>query len=130
LAREFYESYNQKDLDASFARYVSLDLVNHVMGGAFDRAGWLGADKTLFPAFENFTLTVLDQVGEGDKVATRYRLGGTHTGEFFGIPASGNTAFLTGTSVDRVVGGQIAEHWGDLDFTGFLQQLSTPAASA
>jgi len=126
-ARAFYESYNQKDLDTSFDTYISADLANHVMGGAFDRAGWLAADKTLFPAFENFTLTVLDQVAEGDKVATRYQLGGTQTGEFFGIPASGNTAFLTGTSVDRIVGGQIAEHWGDLDFTGFLQRLSTPA---
>ncbi len=73
---------------------------------------------------------MLDQVAEGDKVATRYRLGGTHTGEFFGIPASGNTAFLTATAIDRIAGGQIVERWSEFDFGAFLQQLSTPAASA
>ncbi|MFF3371930.1 ester cyclase [Streptomyces sp. NPDC002680] len=126
-ARSFYESYNDRDLDASFEKYVSTGLVNHVMGGTFDRAAWLTVDKTLFPAFEDFTFTVLDQVAEESKVATRYRLGGTHTGEFSGIPASGKTAFLTGTAVDRVADGRIVEHWADLDFTGFLQQLTDGA---
>lgn len=123
-ARAFYESYNDRDLDASFEKYISTELVNHVMGGAYDRTAWLAVDKALFPAFDDFRFTVLDQVTEGDKVATRYRLGGTHTGEFVGIPASGKTAFLTGTAVDRVTDGRIAEHWADLDFTGFLQQLT------
>ncbi|WP_405865599.1 MULTISPECIES: ester cyclase [unclassified Streptomyces] len=128
-ARGFYESYNSRDLDASFEQYISADLINHVMGGTYDRAAWLSIDKALFPAFEDFTFTVLDQVAEGEKVATRYRLGGTHTGEFAGIAASGKSAFLTGTAVDRVVDGRIVEHWADLDFTGFLQQLSTPTSS-
>lgn len=84
-ARAFYESYNDKDLAASFDAYISTGLVNHALGGAYDRAGWLAADSALFPAFENFSMTVLDQVAEDDKVATRYRLGGTQTGEFFGV---------------------------------------------
>ena len=124
IARAFYESYNQKDLDASFDTYISKDLVNHVMGGAYGRDGWRDFDKTLFPAFENLTLTVLDQIAEGNKVATRYTLGGTQTGEFFGIAPEGNRAFIHATSVDRVEGGLIAEHWTDLDFAEFLQQLS------
>ena len=123
-ARAFYESYNDRDLDASFEKYISTELVNHVMGGAYDRTAWLTVDKALFPAFDDFGFTVLDQVAEGDKVATRYRLGGTHTGEFVGVPASGKTAFLTGTAVDRVADGRIVEHWADLDFTGFLQRLT------
>ncbi|MEJ3746418.1 ester cyclase [Actinomycetes bacterium KLBMP 9797] len=89
-----------------------------------------GGDATLFPAFADFTFTVLDQVAECDKVATRWTMGGTHTGEFFGLPASGKTAFLTGTSVDRVENGQIVEHWSDMDLTGFLQQLGNPLPSA
>ena len=127
-ARAFYESYNDKDLAASFDTYISPGLVNHVMGGVYDRAGWLAADSALFPAFENFSLTVLDQVAEDDKVATRYRLGGTQTGELFGIPPRGNTAYLSGTSVDRVANGLIVEHWGDLDLSAFLQQLSADPA--
>jgi predicted ester cyclase len=124
----FYDSYNKKDLDASFAAYISPSLTDHVM--PYDRAGWLAGDKGLFPAFDDFTLTVLDQVGDGAKVATRYQLGGTHTGEFFGIPASGKVAYLNATAIDRVEEGVIVEHWADLDFTGFLQQLTTSSPSA
>lgn len=127
LVHAFYDSYNQKDLTATFDAYISPDLVNHVMGGAFDRAGWLAWDSTLFPAFENFRLTVLDQVADGDKVATRYELGGTQTGEFSGVAPRGNTAFLTSTSVDRVEDGKIVEHWGDVDFSSFLAALAAGA---
>ena len=129
VVRAFYESYNQKDLDTSFDTYISTKLVNHSMGGAYDRAAWLDLEKTLFPAFDDFAMTVLDQVAEGDKVATRFRLGGTHTGAFYGIHASGNTAFLTATTIDRVVDGQIVERWAELDFGAFLQQLSAPTPS-
>ena len=124
IARAFYDSYNHKDLDASFEAYISKDLVNHVMDGAYGRDGWRDFDKTLFAAFEDLSLTVLDQIAEGNKVATRYTLGGTQTGEFAGIAPRGNTAFIHATSVDRVEGDLIVEHWTDLDFTGFLQQLS------
>jgi steroid delta-isomerase-like uncharacterized protein len=127
LARAFYESYNQKDLVTTFDAYISHDLENHAMGGAFDREGWLAFGASLFPAFEDFSLVVLDQVAEEDKVATRYQLGGRQTGEFAGVPARGNTAFVAATSVDRVENGLIAEHWTDLDFTSFLSQLSAGA---
>ena len=41
-------------------------------------------------AFPDLTMTVADIVGEGDRVAARVILAGTHTGEpFFGIPAAG-----------------------------------------
>jgi predicted ester cyclase len=108
---------------------MSTGLVNRVMSGAVYRAGWLAFDKTVSPAFSDFALTVLDQIAEGDEVTTRFRLGGTHTGEFCGISASGNTAFLTGPSVDRMESGTVVEHWGDLYFTGFLQELPAPGVS-
>jgi predicted ester cyclase len=124
VARAFYEGYNGKNLEANFDAYVSRDLVNHALGGAYDRQAWLDFDATLFPAFKDFSLTVLDQVAEGDKVATRLRLGGTQTGEFAGIPPSGNMAFNHATTVDRIENGKIVEHWADMDFSGFLQQLT------
>src|SRR5215204_292798 len=38
---------------------------------------------------EDFFWRVEEQVAEGDKVTTRYTMGGTHQGEFFGVPATG-----------------------------------------
>lgn len=125
VVRDFYESYNHRDLESTWERYMSPDLVNHAMGGAYQRAEWLALDQALFPAFADLHVEVLHQVSEGDVVATRYRFDCTHTGDFLGIPASGNKAVLTGTSFDRIVDGKIAEHWADVDFAGFMQQLSS-----
>ncbi len=123
----FYDGYNQKNLAETFEAYIAPDLINHVMGGAFDRDGWLAWDSTLFPAFEDFSLTVLDQIVEGDKVVSRIQLGGTQTGEFSGVAPRGNTAFLKETAIDRVKDGRIVEHWADLDFSAFLGELSAGA---
>ena len=129
VVREFYESYNAGDLDRTWERYIAPGIVNHAMGGAFDREGWLESDKSLFTGFSDLHVEVLDQVAEGDKVATRYTITGRQTGEFFGIPAGGVTATLSGTSLDRIADGKIVEHWADTDLGSFVQQLtSTPAS--
>jgi predicted ester cyclase len=124
VARAFYESYNQKDLDASFEKYIAKDLINHSLDDTITREGWLAGDKPLFPVFADFSLTVFDQVAEGDKVATRFQFGGKQTREFMGIPASGNVAFLHMTTIDRIEHGQIVEHWADFDLHGWFEKLS------
>jgi predicted ester cyclase len=94
IVREFYESYNAKNLDDTWKRFIATNLSNHAMGGAYDGNTWREMDKGLFGGFADFSLQVLDQIAEGDKVTTRYTLGGTHTGEFGGIPASGTVTRL------------------------------------
>lgn len=124
IVREFYESYDRKDLDASWTQYIAPDLVNHAMGGGYDSESWREMDKRFFAGFSDFSLTILDQLAEGAKVATRYAITGTHDGEFLGIPATGRTVTMTCTAVDRVHDGKITEHWIDLDFAGFMQNLT------
>jgi predicted ester cyclase len=93
------------------------------MGNTFTADQWRDFDKQLFPAFADFSSTVLDQVAEGNKVATRFVMGGTQTGEYLGIPPSGVRAEFSVTAFDLVENGKIIEHWSDVDFTGFLQKL-------
>ena len=129
VAREFYESYNRKDLDASWERYISPLLVNHAMGGGYDSESWREMDKRFFAGFSDLSLTVLDQLAEGAKVATRYAITGSHDGEFLGITPTGRTVTLTCTAVDRVHDGKITEHWIDLDFAGFMRDLKQEGES-
>jgi predicted ester cyclase len=129
VVRGFYESYHDRDLDRTWERYVAPNLVNHALGGVYDREAWRESDKSLLAAFPDLSVQVLDQVSEGDKVATRYAMTGTQTGEFFGVPAGGATATLTGTALDRISDGQIVEHWADADVGGFLQQLAATSVS-
>ncbi len=128
VVRNFYESYNDRDLDKTYEQYVSHNLVNHAFGGAYDREGWLAADQGLLAAFPDLNVEVLDQVTEGDRVATRFAMTGTQTGEFYGVAPSGAKATLTGTAVDRIEDEKIAEHWSDSDLGGFMQQLASANA--
>jgi steroid delta-isomerase-like uncharacterized protein len=128
VVRNFYESYNDRDLDKTYEQYVSHDLINHAFGGAYDRAGWLAADQGLLAAFTDLHVEVLDQIVQGDRVATRFAMTGTQSGEFYGVPASGAKATLTGTAFDRIEDEKIAEHWSDSDLGSFMQQLTAAGA--
>jgi len=125
VVREFYESYQEGDLDRTWERYVAIDVINHAFDGAYDRKAWREADKSFVAAFPNLDVQVLDQVADGDKVATRYEMTGTQSGAYVGIPASGVTATLTATSWDRIADGKIAEHWVTADVAGLIQQLTS-----
>ncbi|MFG3531361.1 ester cyclase [Streptomyces sp. NPDC047917] len=122
IVKAFYESYRLRDLQTSWDRYIHPDAVMHVPG--FDRQSWLEMDSKIVAAFDDLAITVLDQLAEGDKVATRWVLGGHHTAQFLGIPPSGRYASFTATTVDRVKDYKIIDHWSDADFTAFLQQLA------
>jgi steroid delta-isomerase-like uncharacterized protein len=74
-------------------------------------------------AFPDFRWTVEDQVAEGDKVTTRYTLGGTHQGEFFGVPASGRRVEISGINIDRFEGGKLVEEWASYDLLGGMHQM-------
>ena len=56
-------------------------------------------------------------------MTTRYTLGGTHQGEFFGIPASGRRVEISGINIDRVEGGKVVEEWASYDLLGAMRQL-------
>jgi steroid delta-isomerase-like uncharacterized protein len=74
-------------------------------------------------AFPDFFWTVEDQVAEGEKVTTRYTLGGTHQGEFFGVPGSGRRVEISGINIDRFEGGKLVEEWASYDLLGGLRQV-------
>ncbi len=72
---------------------------------------------------EDFFWRVEEQVAEGDKVTTRYTMGGTHQGEFFGVSGSGKRGEISGINIDRVEGGKVVEEWASYDLLGAMRQL-------
>lgn len=61
--------------------------------------------------------------GDGDKVAIRYTIDGTHQGEFAGVAPTGKKVTVTGQTIVRFVDGKVAERWNAVDMLGLLQQL-------
>jgi steroid delta-isomerase-like uncharacterized protein len=75
-------------------------------------------------AVPDLTYTVEDQVGEGDKVVSRYTVSGIHQGEFFGVPGSGRRIEMTGIQIDRFdESGKLVEEWPEYDLLGAMRQM-------
>lgn len=78
-------------------------------------------------AFPDLRVTVLDQIGDGDRVATRWRMEGTQKNRLMGIEASYRTICIEGIRIDRISNGQIVETWNRWDTLEMLRQLgATP----
>jgi steroid delta-isomerase-like uncharacterized protein len=75
-------------------------------------------------AVPDLTYTVEDQVAEGDKVVSRWKASGTHQGEFFGVPGSGNRIEMSGIQIDRFAeSGKMVEEWPEYDLLGAMKQI-------
>ncbi len=74
-------------------------------------------------AISDLRFNVEDMVEEGNKVAARVTITGTHTGEFMGIPASGGTLDVKAIDVFEVRDGKVAAHWGVTDTAAMLMQI-------
>ena len=78
--------------------------------------------------FSDIQFTIKDIFGQGDKLAKYWNFKGTHTGEFFGIPATGKAVSLNGVTLVRMSNGKIAEErdfYDNLDFMTQLGQMPT-----
>ena len=89
--------------------------------------GGLDGVKMIFgmfrEGFPDVKFTIDDMRAEGDVVATLVHGEGTHTGNFMGIPPSGNHAVWRSVGFFRVTDGKISEHWGIPDLLGLMIQI-------
>jgi len=85
--------------------------------------GAKAAHQMMLAAFPDYQTVIDDLVAEGDKVAARITMSGTHSGSFMGIPATGKHVLFTGMYIARIADGKIVEHWGEEDAVSLLQQL-------
>ena len=73
--------------------------------------------------FSDVTFTIVDVFGQGDKIVKHWNFKGTHSGEFFGIPASGKKVDIDGVTLVKMKDGKIAQEQDFLDNLSFYQQL-------
>ncbi len=73
--------------------------------------------------FSEDTFTVVDVFGQGDKLVKHWKFTGKHTGDFFGIPATGKTVDIEGTTLITMKDGKIAQEQDFMDNLIFMEQL-------
>jgi predicted ester cyclase len=63
----------------------------------------------LHTAYPDFHLELYDVIAEGDRAASHFRINGTNTGEWFGIPPTGRSVSFEEVGIYRFENGQIRE---------------------
>ncbi|MBT8296386.1 MAG: ester cyclase [Gramella sp.] len=73
--------------------------------------------------FSEREFTVKQSFGNGDNIVKHWRFKGKHTGNFFGIPATGKQIDVEGVTLVKMKDGKIAREHDFMDNSVFLQQL-------
>lgn len=85
--------------------------------------GFKGFVQYLRNAFPDIQFTVLREIAEGNKVASRWRINATHEGEFLGQPATGNTVEDFGIDIFHISDGKILTVYVNENDMGLMKQM-------
>jgi len=125
LVEEAFEAINAHDPD----RYVQLVDASYVMENPASPTPILGRERVkqfmamYFNAFPDFHYDIEQIIVSGDWVVSRWRVTGTHKGEFNGIPATNRQVTSRGCTVTEIRNGRIAKTSVHYDQLAVLQQL-------
>jgi len=124
LARYFSEVWGEANVSA-LSDFLSPSYKRHVSAihPPIDLAGQIERLEAFRAAFPDIALSVEDVIAEGDQVAFRSTMRGTHLGEFAGIAPTGRRVTVQLVDVIRIEDGAIVEQWGGPDLFDLLQQL-------
>ena len=121
LVKRFIEEFwNQGNMGAADT-YLSSDFI------AWDEP--LGPEgikqvyQFVHAAFPDLHFRIEDCFATPDRVAVRVIERGTQSGEWQGIPPTGNQITVSGTGIYRIAHGRIAQQWFHNDFRTELRQL-------
>lgn len=130
VERVMEEVFNKGHLDIA-DELIAADCIDHnPFPGQVSGVEGVKQGAVMFrSAFPDLHFANDDIIAEGDKVVHRYRIRGTHQGEFFGIPPTGKQVTVTGIDILRIAGGKIVERWSNTDDLGMMQQLGVVPAS-
>ena len=93
--------------------FDSVAMFMHLLNGAFSQQRW----------------EIQDVIAEGDKVVIRCTHSGVHTGDFFGLPATGRRFAYKQMHILRIVDGKGVEHWATRDDASLMRQLTAGDAA-
>lgn len=103
--------------------YLDSKYAYHGSTGELDAEGFKAMHTMFLAAFPDSTLTIEDTIAEGDRVASRWTMRGTHRGEFQGLAPTGNAVRISGIIISRIREGRAVEEWEVFDLMGLMQQL-------
>lgn len=120
LVQHVYAEFDQQNLDALLELYApdftlySPSVPQPVRGVV----ALAQLARVLWNALPDLRTAIDDLLADGDRVAVRFTIRGTHQGVFMDVPPTGKPVTLI-----RIAGGKIEEEWVSYDRLGVLRQL-------
>jgi len=124
---------------------IALDVSKAIMNGEWEKVDNLLADDftyvgdgapaikkgqyvgfmrgVLCAAMTDMDMEFVRVVAEGDLVAIEYTNAMTHSGEFYGVPATGKRVIGTGHFIREVKNGKVTAEWQTTNAMGLMRQL-------
>ena len=123
VIQRFVDELNKGNLavvDESFADNFKRTAPNQP---DMDKEGYKQFIAGLNISIPDIQCTIVDMVAEGDKVAYRTIITGTHNSNIMGIAPTGKQIKITEDYFSRFEGGKIVEHNNLADMLSFYKQL-------
>jgi steroid delta-isomerase-like uncharacterized protein len=124
LVRQFFDAFDRQDTEVMDQLVSSSNYSLHFSG--MPPTDWNGTKQfsaAFYSAFPDLRHNIVDMVAEGDKVAIRLNVSGTHKGELQGIPPTGKKVSFGAMDFITIIDGKIAEDWLNADILGVMQQI-------
>jgi predicted ester cyclase len=123
IGRVWNDTFGNGNLDAVDENFAADFVWLPPPGVSPDAEGFKSMVSMWRAAFSDVRFDFVDQVAEGDKVANRVVIRGTHQGEFAGVSATGKEVEIDGLNIMELRGGKIVAERGLADELSLLQQV-------
>ncbi len=125
LVKHFYEGLNKGNVEI-WKEVCAPDFAYYSPSGVTEP---LSLEKTIdaykmhFKGFSDLNWSMHDFIAKGDKVIARFSVTGTHSGEWQGIPVTGNKVKNSVIAIFHIRDGKCVEVKEEVDVLGIMMQL-------
>jgi steroid delta-isomerase-like uncharacterized protein len=124
IHRTWTDAENRHDL-SSLEEFLHDDIEVNMPGSerVVGIDGYRAMMEEMFAGLDGFHVVLDDQFATDDRVVCRWTMSGTHSGDFFGIPATGKHVEFPGISLWEFDGGKARRGWAMPDAAALMMQL-------
>jgi steroid delta-isomerase-like uncharacterized protein len=118
-----FDAWNARDLEGYLTLYDDSIRLHGYSPVPMDKAAVRGFYEMIHQAFDGPKLTFHDVFSNGDRLAIRFTMTGTHRGEFVGVAPTGRNVAVDGITVLHFKDGKCVERWSSVNMYAWLAQL-------
>jgi steroid delta-isomerase-like uncharacterized protein len=129
---QYYAAWSRGDVDGILACFTDdCVLEDFALEAKYEgKDGVRGFAQVTFAAIPNFRLAPTTMLFDGARVATEWRMTGTQTGDFPGIPATGKSFSIPGASGIEIRDGKIHRNRDYWSLAAYLGQMGLMPTSS